>query len=411
MTKGAPSGLKLEPVPSERFNPASMPTRTSHSTQSPKPLNTASTLSHLNRAHSTMMVDTVPAQGLSNADTFLASLNEVECTICEEPFDLAHAPVIIRGCWHVLGLHCLRAWVRSDNRGHNRCPTCRAVLFDDGLPLIEEEEDQAEATRAGIRSVHSPDRGTAVHYFTDAQNIAAAQHIGYDFSMPLMPFPNFPAADRDHGMNLDNHTDDVQQLGLRQTLVHRQAPLSRGQQARQQRRRAGDAQRRLQERQQYRAMQEHAQEVLPDSPYEQPWMTMGHDSGPLRYRRAGDQDIKYLSPPRRSAPQATHLPSLPDGLPLNSYLTTAHCGIRGWVSAMLLGEWPYQYPPNLSPPAAEYVQELNERGNPQLSPHMREFDVERRREFLAMGRRRFPAENPILSTDEESEGYEGNSTF
>ncbi|KAF2850179.1 hypothetical protein T440DRAFT_364567, partial [Plenodomus tracheiphilus IPT5] len=89
---------------------------------------------------------TPPPEDISNAQTFLGTLDEVECCICEEAFSDTHAPMITPTCHHIFGSHCLRAWVLSENRSHNRCPLCRTVLFDDGLPLVEEDarlEDNA----------------------------------------------------------------------------------------------------------------------------------------------------------------------------------------------------------------------------------------------------------------------------
>jgi hypothetical protein len=91
-----------------------------------------------------------PPNGIN---AFLDTLREVEYSICEEPFSDTHAP-IVTACNHVFGMHCLETWARWSNRGHNRCPNCRGVLFNDGLPLIEDEENVAEAARTMGMAAH-----------------------------------------------------------------------------------------------------------------------------------------------------------------------------------------------------------------------------------------------------------------
>jgi len=86
----------------------------------------------------------------NNAQNFLNTLDELECVICEEAFSETHPPVIIRTCHHVFGSRCLRTWVLSSNRGHNRCPMCRGVLFDDGLALVEATQEAISAARARL---------------------------------------------------------------------------------------------------------------------------------------------------------------------------------------------------------------------------------------------------------------------
>ncbi|KAF1919655.1 hypothetical protein BDU57DRAFT_441275, partial [Ampelomyces quisqualis] len=67
----------------------------------------------------------------ASARTFLDALEPIECIICHDGYNEAHQPVTLPVCKHVFGLPCLRTWTLSSNRGHNRCPICRAVLFDD----------------------------------------------------------------------------------------------------------------------------------------------------------------------------------------------------------------------------------------------------------------------------------------
>lgn len=82
---------------------------------------------------------TTSQRGTANAHMFLGTLNEAECCICEEESSNTHAPVITPACRHVFGSRFLRSWVLSDNRAHNRCPLCRAMLFDDALPGVGED--------------------------------------------------------------------------------------------------------------------------------------------------------------------------------------------------------------------------------------------------------------------------------
>lgn len=68
----------------------------------------------------------------ASEQAFLASLDELTCPICQEPFDSnrKHHPVSIDGCRHIFGASCLTTWVKSSSRNRNTCPTCRAVLFE-----------------------------------------------------------------------------------------------------------------------------------------------------------------------------------------------------------------------------------------------------------------------------------------
>ncbi|KAF2034078.1 hypothetical protein EK21DRAFT_85872 [Setomelanomma holmii] len=73
-----------------------------------------------------------------------ASMHSVdnECALCYEDLGQEHPPVPLDNCQHVFGRQCLDAWMASDNAQRNKCPTCRAVLFNlgarhhnDNLPL------------------------------------------------------------------------------------------------------------------------------------------------------------------------------------------------------------------------------------------------------------------------------------
>ncbi|CAO2653360.1 Nn.00g027710.m01.CDS01 [Neocucurbitaria sp. VM-36] len=119
----------------------------------------------------------IPPHGRANAHTFLSTLLEHDCTICDEPFSATHAPVILPTCKHVFGSKCLRMWVLSGNRGHNRCPVCRDVLFDDGLPLVEDEN----ATRAGAGVPPWHDMGRAMSHgvaLEDFRQVEAVLRLG-----------------------------------------------------------------------------------------------------------------------------------------------------------------------------------------------------------------------------------------
>jgi hypothetical protein len=108
----------------------------------------------------TMDASTRSPAARNNAQNFLNTLDELECIICDEPFNETHPPVIIRSCHHLFGSRCLRTWVLSSNRNHNRCPICRGVLFDDGLALVEEIQEALSAARAtfgGLPGLSHPD--------------------------------------------------------------------------------------------------------------------------------------------------------------------------------------------------------------------------------------------------------------
>jgi hypothetical protein len=100
---------------------------------------------------------------------------EVECSICEEPFSDTHAPVITN-CDHIFGMHCLEAWARSNNRGHNRCANCRGVIFDDDLPLIEDEGGVGNAAKTfGMAGRPAAGGGPAARARARADATLAAQ--------------------------------------------------------------------------------------------------------------------------------------------------------------------------------------------------------------------------------------------
>jgi hypothetical protein len=98
-----------------------------------------------------------PARNDANAHTFLNMLEDLECTICEESFSATHAATILPGCRHIYGFECLRRWILSNNQGHNKCPTCQAVMFDDGLPVGK--EDNAAAALPVVEMLREQLRG------------------------------------------------------------------------------------------------------------------------------------------------------------------------------------------------------------------------------------------------------------
>jgi hypothetical protein len=57
-----------------------------------------------------------------------------ECALCYEDLSQEHPPVLLDNCCHVFGQQCLDKWTASDNLHRDKCPTCRAVLFNDREP-------------------------------------------------------------------------------------------------------------------------------------------------------------------------------------------------------------------------------------------------------------------------------------
>lgn len=102
------------------------------------------------------MAAPLPPRNEANADKFFDTLEkiacfgsedykEIECFCLEDHKNLA---VTLPACHHQFHLHCIRTWIYSPNRGHNRCPKCRIVMFDDGLPLVEEERERWQSQEA-----------------------------------------------------------------------------------------------------------------------------------------------------------------------------------------------------------------------------------------------------------------------
>lgn len=63
-----------------------------------------------------------------------------DCTICYEAYSSEDVPTKLPGCGHVFGTKCLKRWIRS-GRDHNRCPTCRHVLFSVTEPQTEQRDE------------------------------------------------------------------------------------------------------------------------------------------------------------------------------------------------------------------------------------------------------------------------------
>ena len=82
-----------------------------------------------------------PATPSNRADFLAHGLELAECSICREPFDVAHWPYQIRDCGHVFGKICLEAWLeQSDSEG--TCPQCRGILFaTETEPEIESDPE------------------------------------------------------------------------------------------------------------------------------------------------------------------------------------------------------------------------------------------------------------------------------
>jgi hypothetical protein len=96
----------------------------------------------------------LPPWGFANAARFLANLQranpvETECSIIEVPFDDGiHRPITIPSCGHICCYDCIERWVNGPEVAHNRCPFCRDVMFDNGLPTIEQAIASAERRTA-----------------------------------------------------------------------------------------------------------------------------------------------------------------------------------------------------------------------------------------------------------------------
>jgi hypothetical protein len=97
----------------------------------------------------------LPPRNQANSEKFINFLRELaryglqDCSVLECVCDEGDkGPVAtLPTCRHRYHLHYIRQWIESPSRGHNRCPVCRTVMYDDGLPLAENEvawlEDRA----------------------------------------------------------------------------------------------------------------------------------------------------------------------------------------------------------------------------------------------------------------------------
>lgn len=86
------------------------------------------------------------------ADFLARGLELAECSICREPFDVAHLPYQIRECGHVFGKVCLEAWLNQSGT-QGTCPQCRSILFgaDPEPELAEETLQRFQLARRTIR--------------------------------------------------------------------------------------------------------------------------------------------------------------------------------------------------------------------------------------------------------------------
>ena len=95
---------------------------------------------------------------LSSRATFLNNHVDVltECSICHENFDhKEHAPARLTGlnsCRHVFGASCLKGWIMSDEPNANKCPMCRAVLYqgDGDTDMDVEEHEVSQVSGVGM---------------------------------------------------------------------------------------------------------------------------------------------------------------------------------------------------------------------------------------------------------------------
>lgn len=335
----------------------------------------------------------VPPKGVANAHAFLANLNDVGCVICNDAFSASHVPAIMPTCRHVFGASCLRKWVLSPNRGHNRCPVCRAVLFDDRLPLAEdenmadeqqEEEARARMSRPAQRSAGVPNTADTATARSVTQSSRAGQNAavrgtptaGNSRAGSTAPFHGTPIQHSPGNLEgppsrpeiLTRPFDDrliqmataqvmrhVEQHGIppgrdRQQYIHWLAEkVVRHLNLQLHRRRLIEHQQR--QRQRYREM------LLRQTHRALPAGSVG---------AAGSQ---WVGPASQTGTFVAHdLPSLPqihilNSHALNGYANVAQNGINGVPSYSLQGGWMYSPPGNRATPDAGNGQLSNGQGS------------------------------------------------
>ncbi|KAH5416686.1 hypothetical protein HBI46_123590 [Parastagonospora nodorum] len=76
----------------------------------------------------------------TNACRFLEGLEVLECVICLQPYGVDRPPITLPTCHHLFHYHCIKQWISTANTTHNQCPTCRAVMFEDEDPPLEDAD-------------------------------------------------------------------------------------------------------------------------------------------------------------------------------------------------------------------------------------------------------------------------------
>lgn len=61
-----------------------------------------------------------------------ANPGPLDCSICKEPFDHQHRPIMVQACRHVFGADCLIQWVGSHHAMNDKCPICRGAIDGPG---------------------------------------------------------------------------------------------------------------------------------------------------------------------------------------------------------------------------------------------------------------------------------------
>jgi hypothetical protein len=126
----------------------------------------------------------------SKADKFFGNLKDLafsdpedvkECPMCLEK---DKAPTVtLPACKHEFHVHCLRLSIESTCRNHNRCPICRTVILDDGLPLagIRRRRWTIEAARDGQPLLN------AFSNRDEAMQLALVNQVNAHFQARLAP--------------------------------------------------------------------------------------------------------------------------------------------------------------------------------------------------------------------------------
>jgi hypothetical protein len=96
-----------------------------------------------------------------------------ECPLCYEDFSETHLPVPLDNCRHVFCQNCLNEWVNSNNAQHDKCPTCRANLFNE-----PEQQARVPNPRPAATSIQPTHQNEAA-FFTQHE-LATINEITHD---------------------------------------------------------------------------------------------------------------------------------------------------------------------------------------------------------------------------------------